>query len=406
MISKESKIFQENNSKMNTPIIMPDLGTVSDAIKVFEWLVMEGEEISAGQVIFRVESDKAIMEVEAAISGMVFKIVVPAGGLVKPGEAVAFITSRDENIDASVLKGNKKLQPIPASNTQVIQKLVESSHEGKKDGVEITPKAFHFAKVNQINTANVKGSGPQGRITYQDVESVFKIGAEKLNDEGMIKELKGLRGVIARNVSESAQTTATVTTMSEVRADRFVELRNNLRNDLKSLNIEVPYDLVLAKICAKALLEYSYMNSSLTPEGIIQHSAINIGIAIDTPEGLIVPVFANVDKRELAELALELQNKLEKAKNKLLSPSDLRGGTFTITNVGMYAIDAFTPIIHLPECAILGMGRIRETAIVADGQIKAGRMLTLSLSYDHRIVDGAPAGRFMSRICELVENPD
>jgi len=221
--------------------------------------------------------------------------------------------------------------------------------------------------------------------------------------------LRGIRQVIAQRLGESARTTVPVTLTTEADASELVRLRAQLTADLAGTDRPVPsYTDLLAKLVAHALQEHPALNASLEGGEIVLHSAINLGIAVDTERGLLVPVIRDVPHRSVLQIARETTRLIELARSGRIGPEDLAGGTFTLTNLGMYEIDVFTPVINLPECAILGIGRIRAQPVVRDAEsaeIVIRRMLALNLTFDHRLVDGAPAARFLQRIKYLVEHP-
>lgn len=221
--------------------------------------------------------------------------------------------------------------------------------------------------------------------------------------------MSGIRQLIASRLSESAHTIAPVTLTTEADATDLVRLREQIKADLAGAAEPVPsYNDLLAKLVAAALVEHPRLNSSLQDGQIVEHTSVNIGIAVDTERGLVVPVVRDVQSKSLQRLAVESASLIERARSGHLSPDDLHGGTFTITNLGMYDVDAFTPIVNLPECAILGVGRIVARPVVVDEaseKIAIRKMLALSLTFDHRLVDGAPAARFLQRVKRFIEHP-
>jgi len=222
--------------------------------------------------------------------------------------------------------------------------------------------------------------------------------------------LTGLRGIIARRMAGSHLTTAPVTLTMEADATTLVAVREELKAALaQELGFNIGYNDLLVKVAAKALREFPYMNARLVEEGgkaeIRQLPEVHVGVAVDAERGLLVPVIRNADARTLREVAVELRALVQRAREGKSLADDLLGGTFTITNLGMYEVDAFTPIINQPEAAILGVGRIAQRPAVVDGQLAIRSMMWLSLTFDHRLVDGAPAARFMQRIKQLVEKP-
>jgi pyruvate dehydrogenase E2 component (dihydrolipoamide acetyltransferase) len=218
-----------------------------------------------------------------------------------------------------------------------------------------------------------------------------------------------VRRLIAARLAESAHTAAPVTLTTEADATELVRLRAQIKADLAGTDLPVPaYTDLLARLVAVALLEHPALNASLTGDVITRHAAVHIGIAVDTEHGLLVPVVREADRKSVQQIAVESTRLIERTRARQIAPDDLRGGTFTITNLGMYDIDAFTPIINLPECAILGVGRIVARPVVVDAAaetVAVRQMMALSLTFDHRIVDGGPAARFLQRVKQFVERP-
>jgi len=221
--------------------------------------------------------------------------------------------------------------------------------------------------------------------------------------------MTGARRLIATRLSESARTTVPVTLTTEADATRLVALRAEIAADLAGAALPVPtYTDLLARLTAVALTEHPQLNASLDGEAIVQHAAVHLGLAVDTERGLLVPVLRDAERKSLRQIAAESARLIAAARDGSIGPDDLRGSTFTITNLGMYEIDAFTPVINLPECAILGVGRIAARPVVVDeaaGTFAVRKLVTLSLTFDHRLVDGAPAARFLQRVKHLIERP-
>jgi len=215
-----------------------------------------------------------------------------------------------------------------------------------------------------------------------------------------------VRAIIAERMARSSQTTAAITLHTEVDATALVAMRESLKDALKpELGFNVGYNDLLGVIVARCLVEYPYMNVQLTPEGIRQMPEVNVGLAVDSERGLLVPVVRRADTLSIRAFARTFRDLVERARVGKSSPDELTGGTFTITNLGMFGVDLFTPIINLPECAILGVGRIRPVPSVVEGQVVVRQKMWLSLTADHRLVDGAPAARFLQGIARYVEQP-
>ncbi len=451
---------------MVTEVILPKLGQTMEEGTIVEWLKQEGDPIQRGEVLFMVETDKATLEVEASARGFLRKILVPVGETVSVLTVVALITRKaDEDIVAyepqfrisgSEFQVDEAAQPAtvepetskpetrifasPRARRLMREKGVDLAQvtgtgpDGRiverdvlayleqrprpeprpelrrraVEGPKATPTAVKTAATLGVDMATVSGTGVSGRIMKADVTTAAQpvLPAEELAVESV--PLTGLRRIIAERMAASAHTAARVTLVSEADATAFVEARERLKADVADEWGFAPgYNDLLGLIVARALRDFPYMNARLSDDGqaIERLSAVNLGMAVDTERGLLVPVIRNADQKGLRAFGTELRVLVERARAGKSLPDDLTGGTFTITNLGMHEVDAFTPIINLPEVAILGVGRIQSKPVVRDGEIVVRQMWTLSLAFDHRVVDGAPAARFLQRIKQLVENP-
>jgi len=286
-----------------------------------------------------------------------------------------------------------------------------------------TPVARRLAEGAGLDLRAVAGSGPAGKVTKEDVEQALAArplpsaapalvqpaaaaARPQVTEPRASQVLSGVRAVIARRMAESHQTTAPVTLTTEADATQLVEVRERLKASLaESLGFNIGYNDLLVKLVARALVDFPYMNARLNGDTLQELRDIHVALAVDTDRGLLVPVIREADRKGLADIAREIRDVVARAREGKALPDELTGSTFTVTNLGMHDIDGFTPIINLPEAAILGVGRIKAQPAVVDGQIAIRQMMWLSLTFDHRIVDGAPAARFLQRIKQLVEEP-
>ncbi|HEY66489.1 MAG TPA: 2-oxo acid dehydrogenase subunit E2 [Caldilineae bacterium] len=272
--------------------------------------------------------------------------------------------------------------------------------------VAVTPLARRVAADLGVDLSQVTGTGPGGRITREDVERAAREAAAAPQPTApmgvrQVVPLRGIRARIAERMQESYQTAVHVTEFTEVDATELVALRTRLQED----EVQVSYNDLMVYIVARALREHPALNATLVGDEIHYLEPIHIGVAVDTERGLLVPVIRDADKKSLSQIAQESAAKIAATREGTISPDDLTGGTFTITNLGMFEIDGFTPIINPPQCAVLGIGRIVDKPVVRDGEIVVRKMMILSLSFDHRIVDGAPAARFLQYVKRLIERP-
>ncbi len=462
-------------------VILPKLGQTMEEGTIVEWLKEEGDPVSEGDVLFQVESDKAVLEVEARADGVLRKILVGEGTEVPVLTPVGIIADPDEDIGGA-LEGKGEApeaeeapeapaapadEKAPTATGEEAAPEAASEAPSREGRLFASPRARKTAGENDVDLTLLEGSGPNGRIIEQDVldylerqpaatplarkvahekgiplEEVSAAGGrvraqdvravereaeEKWPEEappekarptavpsevpmppmeGKIEPLSGMRSIIAERMGASARTTAPITLQSVVDATEFVALREKLKEALaEELGFSVGYHDLLTAIVARCLKEFSYMNVRLEEEGIRHLEHINIGLAVDTKRGLLVPVIDDADQKSIKELARESRDLITRAREGKSLPDELTGGTFTITNMGMLGIDSFTPIINMPECAILGVGRIRPEPAVVDGEIAVRQHMWLSLTVDHRLVDGAPGGRFLQAIMRYIESP-
>jgi len=383
--------------------------------RVVKWLKREGDRVAKGEPLFEVETEKATVEVEAPASGILGKIlagdgtVLPVGGLVavlsEPGEAVPTVA-----VPAAM--------PTPPAPSPVIQPVLERGTpavEGEE--AKVSPAARRLARELGVDLLKVTGSGPDGRIVREDVLRVAESQKAAPKTElappqasptprGNVIPLTGMRKVIADRMSYSARTAPRVTIFMEVDMSEVVRVRERLLPEIeKAAKVRLTYTEMLVKAVAKALESHPIVNSIIAGEEIRLMDEINIGVAVAVEEGLVVPVVHEANKKSLAEIAVGVERVVEKArKREKLLPEEVQGSTFTITNTGLFGVDFSTPIINPPESAILGFGRIVEKPVVVGGQIVVRPMGHLSLSFDHRVMDGTPAAQFLADVKRILEN--
>jgi len=371
---------------------MPRLSLTMKEGTVIQWFKKEGDLIKKGEPLVEVLSEKATYEVEAPASGVLRKILALEGTDVTVAGTLGIITAPDEELpEIEAVAATPRIEAEEAVAVPE-RKTVEMI----KERVIASPAAKRLAKEHDINLTQVRGTGPEGRIVEEDVRSLI----EEVKAIPRVREvipLAGIKKTAAERVSLSAQTAPQSTVTMEVGMSNAVKLRER---------IHVSYTDMLVKAVAKALTEHPIINSTLEDEKIKIFADINVGVAVATERGLIVPVIYNADRKTVEEIASLLKELVEKAKQGKLTKEELTGGTFTITNLGMYGVDVFTPIVNPPETAILGVGRVVERPVVVDEQIVIRPVMQLSLTFDHRVVDGAPAAQFLQKIKKFLENPN
>jgi len=401
---------------MATVVTMPKLGLTMTEGSVSKWHKKEGERVEKGEIIAEVATDKINYELEAPESGVLRKILIGPDAKVPVTAPIAIIAEADEDISGLMPKGTAEAAPATQAEAKAPPAPVAAQAPATQ-AIKASPAAKKLAKDHGVDLSLVTGTGPGGRIVEKDVEDYIerqKVGAVK--PAAGLKEtppaapakrvpLVGMRKVIAQRMSESWHTSPMVTLNSEADAHNLKLLRSNLRSAFESKGVNLSYNYILLKICAQALTEFPLFNARLEGDEVILQDEVNIGLAIALEDGLIVPAVKNVARKGLFQIAVETEELIERARGNKLTPDDISGGTFTITNLGMFDVRDFTPIINPPQCAILGVGAMTDRPVAIDDSVVIRPIMVLSLTFDHRIVDGAQGAQFLKRVKELVQNP-
>ena len=386
---------------MATEIVLPQWSMGMADGMIVRWLKHEGDLVTEGEPLVEVEAAKVTSEVEAEVSGVVARILVAEGETVPVRTPLCLIGSADEVI-ASAEATTALVEPATAAST-LVQPVAST-----QPPVQITPVARRMAKEHGIDLSQVRGSGPGGRITVEDVQRVIDAAAQpaasvppSLPTAEQVIPLTGMRGAIARRLHHSLQTSAQVTLVTEVDVSVLVQLREELKQQFA-----LTYTDLVIKAVVHALKEHPRLNAWIEGEHIRLVQAIHIGVAVALDDGLIVPVVHDAERKSLREIAQETQRLAIGAREGTLSRDEVMGSTCSVTNLGMYGIDAFTPIINPPEIAVLGVGRITEKLVRVPRGAEWRQVMTLSLTFDHRAVDGAPAAAFLQTIGKHLGNPE
>ncbi len=437
--------MNESDLMNSYQVVMPRLGLTMRDGKILEWLKQDGDLIKKGELLFSIENEKASLEIEAPAGG-VLKILVPVNVVVPILTPVGLLTGSDAKSSHHQGKTNDQFASTQSSTS------IHHFHESEKSlpgtNVRATPRARVAAKQAGIdlsgqsgsgirsmvvladlahikNTANVRstplarlkaaelgvkiqavpGSGPRGMVRRADIEKAYAEKDLLADISAPAQPLGELRSIIASRLGKSWIERPQVTLTTEADATLFLEARKQMNTELAGWQIKLSINALLIKLTAQALVDYPYMNVSLLEEGLIQHPQINMGLAVDTEPGLMVPVIQNASQKSHTEIQLAIEELVARTLSGHNNAQDLSGSTFTITNLGAFEIDAFTPIINPPECAILGVGRIHRKPVAVDEKIVLRSIVALSLSFDHRLVDGAPAAKFLQRIKQYIEQP-
>lgn len=401
---------------MSKTMTLPKIGVNMTEVIVAEWLVKPGDSVKKGDAIFIGETDKAAQDIFATDSGIVGKLLVEEGEKVQINEPIMLLLEEGE--EASDEK--PKSDAIPKQD-EIHEKKVQikdekhDAYDTKGQRIRISPLAKKVAEENNIDVRELSPQVKGERIVKADVlayKSIMKTGstAEQVNDTCIGEEdvldtvpMSNTRKIIARRMSESnLQKPCAALTLSAV-ADEIIRLRDRH----KERGIKVSYNDILVKIVGKALTEHRIINSVLDDDTIKLMRHINIGVAIDTEKGLMVPVIKDADRKSILEISADLMDKIESIRDNKIKTDDLAGGTFTITNLGMFEIEQFTPIINPPECCILAVGAMKKEFVPDESNMpKFITTMKLTLAFDHRIVDGAPAAKFLQSIKHYIEYPE
>lgn len=435
---------------MAREIVMPKLGLTMVEGTVTKWFVEEGAEIKAGDKLAEVETDKLTNEIIADTEGILRKIVVQEGETVPVKELMAVIAGAEEDISA--ITGEQTGSKEEEKAEEKIEAPIEKEKEVKsaKDPfgyVLATPYAKKVSAEKGIDLSEVEATGYNGVILAKDVEkyqedmprikatpAARKMAAENNIDlSGIEKEDRirksdvagyasragkvvydqptetekavGMRKIIAERMRANWVATPMVTFNMEVDMTEFIRLREKLKPIYAEEGLKLTYNHMIMKVLGKLLMKYRHLNASLEGDTITYHNYVNLGVAVDVEKGLMVPNVKGLESMTLKEIAEETERLIENARTNKLNPDDLFNGTFSITNIGMFGMDSFTPIINRPEVAILGINRIADKPVVVDKRVVVRPIMNLSLTTDHSLIDGALSAKFLSEVKQIIENP-
>ena len=401
---------------MITKVILPKLGLVMKEGLVVGWHAEEGQEVGAGKLLLEIESDKVTTEIEASASGVLRKIIVVAEEIVPCGTVVGIIadSASEEIPDLERIVAESRAVVMTRAEWEEKQTLKEVPKEARSSPpeakVRISPAARKLARARGIDPAQIEGTGPGGRIVREDVVRAAQAGSKQaaaaLDGErpGESIPVTRMRRSIADNMARSARAVARVVLFAEVDMTRAVDYRNQNRESFqREIDADLSYNALLVKATASAMREDPVLNVSFQDDVIREHGEIHIGLAVALDEGLITVSIKQADQKDLRRIAKETATLIEKAQGGGLQVDDVTGNSITISSLGGFEIDSFTPIVNLPEAAILGVGSVVERPVVKSGKIEVAPIMKLSLSFDHRVVDGAPAARFLQLLKRKLE---
>lgn len=419
-------------------IIMPKLGMAMVEGTVIAWKKREGEAVKKGEGIVDISSEKIEMEVEAAADGVLLKIEVPAGGVVPYGTVLGVIGQPGElaATPAVVAEAHAKAESAATLATADGQSAATGTSAGAsiaatavlerpRDGVKISPVARKIAEEAGFDFTTIAGTGPQGRITKEDVERAIKAAQEtaapaqaapvaiavETTDRAAESQLEripvaGMRKVIAERMYQSLQQSAQLTITMQADITELLQLKEKLSPEIESrYQLKPSVTDWIARAVVLALAKHKQMNSALLDDRIELYDDIHLGVAVALDKGLVVPVVRHAGKMTLVELSRQLKSVSARAKQNQLAPEEMKGSTFTITNLGSYGVDTFTPVLNPPETGILGIGAAKDTPVFVGDELQRRSLLPLSLTFDHRVLDGAPAAAFLATVRSYLEAP-
>ena len=403
--------------------LLPKLGMDMEEGAIAKWLKAEGDKIEKGEPIAEIETDKSTVEVESPASGTILKLLIAEGDEVPCGTPAAAIGEPGMTIPTASAPTPKTPEaapaPVPAAQQPAAapapRPAVTAAAKPAPAAVintgriRVSPRARRLAEKNGVDLRCVPGSSFGGRIVERDVRDFMARPAEAQRvvrvPEETVTPLAGIRKVVAKRMSQSLSEMAQTNTRMDVDMTNMIAFRSQLNAKYAADGVKVSFVDLLIAACSKALLAHPDANASLLPDGIHRRNFVNVGVAVDTERGLVVPVLKDADILSIAEISRQNRALIDKARTGSLTPDDMSGGTFTISNLGMYEVDSFTAIVNPPETCILAVSRTVDRPVVVNGQIVIRPMMNLCLSYDHRVLDGAPAARFLQEIKHNIENP-
>ncbi len=408
-------------------VVMPQLGLTMTEGTVVKWIKKVGDAVKTGEALFEVETDKVVQEVPSTDSGVLSKVVVEEGKAVPIGTVIAYLTAPGEAVpgDGGAAPAvEAKAPPVAAAApATAVAAPVEAPAAAAAGGVRASPAAKKLAAKLGVDIAQVRGTGPMGRVVEEDIRKAAASATTPVavapavpvapapvtrvpTPAGERIELKGARKVAAERMALSFSTVPHFYLTVEVEAAALVAFREQIKAAVeKRFGVTPTITDLLIKALAIALTEQPDVNASYANGGIVRNPKVNLGVAASVDAGLVVPVIPGVDGLTLGGIVQKRKALVEKARANRLELSDLEGGSFTLSNLGMFGIDQFQAIVNPPQAAILAVGRIKDRVGLVDGQVKARPTMFMTLSVDHRVLDGAAGAKFLARVVELLENP-
>ncbi|MUG90084.1 pyruvate dehydrogenase complex dihydrolipoamide acetyltransferase [Bombella sp. ESL0385] len=410
---------------MATNILMPALSPTMTEGTLARWVKKEGDAVQSGDVIAEIETDKATMEVEAVDEGILGKILIPEGTehvavktpiaiLVEEGEAVPEAPeTAPAAAKAEAPAQAEKPEPVVISSFDPAQQT-STQKADKGERIFISPLARRIAKENGVDIASLTGTGPNGRILRRDVEkakgqtsSTTASSATAASAAGSVERVKhsGMRKVIARRLTESKTQVPHFYVSVDIELDALLALRSRLNKALEAEGCKISVNDMMIKAVALALKQQPGLNVQFTETEMLHFEDVDISMAVSVPDGLVTPVVRQADRKSLKEISQEARSLATRAREGKLSPEDYQGGTFSISNMGMFGVKDFAAIINPPQAAILAVASGEKRAVIRDGELAVATVMTATLSVDHRAVDGALGAQWLNKLRDLIQNP-
>ncbi|VEF48835.1 acetoin dehydrogenase E2 component (dihydrolipoamide acetyltransferase) [Bacillus freudenreichii] len=398
---------------MAVQIIMPKLGMGMEEGTVVEWLKKKGDKVEKGESIAVISSDKIEKDIEAPDSGVLLEVAAAEDETVAVGEAIGYIGESGEKVESD---SKSDFKPVAAAKetAAAAEKVIERPPLNMQIKVRISPAARKLAKAEGIDVNSVQGTGPQGRVTREDIEKAIKNKREKETavsppaelekfEPASVKQITGMRKVIAERMFTSIQQSAQLTIHMRANVTEMLVLRKRINSSHEHTNLTVT-DFI-AKAVIQALQKHKNMNSTYVDNQIKSYNSVHLGIAVALVNGLVVPVIRQAEQHTMEGLSNRIKQFSKKAREGSLDSIELKGSTFTITSLGASGVEFFTPILNPPEVGILGVGLITDTPVYVGDELQRQSLLPLSLTFDHRAIDGVPASEFLTTIKGLLESP-
>jgi pyruvate dehydrogenase E2 component (dihydrolipoamide acetyltransferase) len=390
---------------MAISVVMPALEMAQETGKLLAWKKKEGERVTKGEPLLEIETDKAVVEIESPGDGVLASISAEVGAVVPVGETIAWLVAPGEQAPA------KAVAAAPAARaTSPMQNVAAAAAPGPPPGVaqQISPKARRLAKELGVDLARVRGTGPGGVVSAEDVQAAAKMStAAATSSMAQSEALSPIARLMAERTTQSWTSVPHFFVVRDVDAKPLVEFQQRISREAETATTPKPSitDLLIALV-ARVLAKHPRMNSSWTGSGIQANPDVHISVAMAVKDGVVAPVIAKANVATLSDISAQRRALAERARANRLRPADITGGTFTLSNLGMYKVDAFTAIITPPQAAILAVGGIADRVVAIDGKPTVRPMMTLTLSTDHRVADGARAAEFLGELADAIRDPD